>query len=165
MKIRVALVVLIFTSVFGMGQKSEKIKVNEVIDAWHKAASEANFDAYFGLMTKNGAFIGTDATENWQTQEFKDFSKPYFDKGSAWSFTSLERNVYLNENASFAWFDELLDTQMKLCRGSGVLEKVDGNWKIAHYVLSIAVPNKNVKELIEIKKVSDSLLIEKMSTN
>lgn len=165
MKIRVALVVLIFTSVFGMGQKSEKIKVNEVIDTWHKAASEANFDAYFGLMTNNGVFIGTDATENWQNQEFKDFSKPYFDKGSAWSFTSLERNVYLNENASFAWFDELLDTQMKLCRGSGVLEKVDGNWKIAHYVLSIAVPNKNVKELIEIKKVSDSLLIEKMSTN
>lgn len=165
MKIKIALVLLIFTSVFGMGQKSEKVKVNEVIDAWHKAASDANFDAYFGLMTNKGVFIGTDATENWQNQEFKDFSKPYFDKGSAWSFTSLERNVYLNENSSFAWFDELLDTQMKLCRGSGVLQKVGDEWKIAHYVLSIAVPNENVKELIEIKRVYDSLLIEKMNTN
>jgi len=165
MKIKIALVLLIFTSVFGMCQEHEKVKVNEVIDAWHKAASEANFNAYFGLMTSKGVFIGTDATENWQNQEFKDFSKPYFDKGSSWSFTSLERNVYLNENASFAWFDELLDTQMKLCRGSGVLQKVGDEWKIAHYVLSIAVPNENVKELIEIKKVSDSLLIEKMNTN
>ena len=51
---------------------------------------------------------------------------------------------------------------MKLCRGSGVLQKVDGTWKIAHYVLSIAVPNENVSELIALKKASDSLLTEKL---
>ena len=62
----------------------------------------------------------------------------------------------------FAWFDELLDTQMKLCRGSGVLQKIDGKWKIAHYVLSIAVPNENVAELISIKKESDSILTKKL---
>jgi len=137
----------------------EKKKINHVLDAWHKAAAEANFEAYFGLMTADAVFLGTDATENWQNQEFKDFSKPYFDKGKAWSFTAVERNIYLSENTDLAWFDELLDTQMKLCRGSGVLQKIDGDWKIAHYVLSIAVPNENVSELIKIKKQKDSLLL------
>ena len=48
---------------------------------------------------------------------------------------------------------------MKLCRGSGVLKKIDGQWKIAHYVLSIAVPNEHVGELIKLKKQKDSLLL------
>ena len=51
---------------------------------------------------------------------------------------------------------------MKLCRGSGVLKKIDGKWKIAHYVLSIAIPNENVSEVIELKAASDSLLTKKL---
>lgn len=113
-------------------------------------------------MTTEGVFLGTDATENWQNEEFKAYAKPHFDKGRAWIFTAVERNIYLNESNDFAWFDELLDTQMKLCRGSGVLQKEEGTWKIAHYVLSITVPNENVTELISLKKVSDSILTQKL---
>jgi ketosteroid isomerase-like protein len=142
-----------------------EIEIDNVLDAWHKAASEANFEDYFGLMTQDGVFLGTDATENWQNRAFREFSKPYFDKGRAWSFTALERNIYVNETNDFAWFDELLDTQMKLCRGSGVLKKVNDNWKIAHYVLSIAVPNEYVDELVELKKEKDSLLTEQLRKN
>ncbi|RIV73204.1 nuclear transport factor 2 family protein [Flagellimonas aequoris] len=142
-------------------QVTEKQKINEVLDHWHLAAANADFDAYFGLMTKDAVFIGTDAMENWQNEAFKNFSKPYFDRGKAWSFTSVQRNVYMNEAKTFAWFDELLDTQMKICRGSGVLKKINGQWKIAHYVLSIAVPNENVDELVQIKeKKDDELLLE-----
>jgi hypothetical protein len=142
-----------------------KIEIDNVLDAWHKAASEANFEDYFGLMTQDGVFLGTDATENWQNKAFRAFSKPYFDRGRAWSFTAVERNIYVNETKDFAWFDELLDTQMKLCRGSGVLKKVNGNWKIAHYVLSIAVPNEYVDELVELKKEKDSLLTDQLRKN
>lgn len=142
-----------------------EIEIDNVLDAWHKAASEANFEDYFGLMTQEGVFLGTDATENWQNRAFREFSKPYFDRGRAWSFTAVERNIYVNETNDFAWFDELLDTQMKLCRGSGVLKKVNGNWKIAHYVLSIAVPNEYVDELVELKKEKDSLLTEQLRKN
>ncbi len=142
-------------------QVSDKQKINEVLDNWHLAAANADFDTYFGLMTKDAVFLGTDAMENWQNEEFRSFSKPYFDRGKAWSFTSVQRNIYMNEGKTFAWFDELLDTQMKICRGSGVLKKVNGQWKIAHYVLSIAVPNENVDELIQIKeKKDDELLLE-----
>ena len=132
-----------------------KKSINQVVDQWHQAAAEANFEAYFDLMTSDGVFIGTDATENWQNDAFRRFSKPYFDKGKAWSFSALERNVYISKDKKTAWFDELLDTQMKLCRGSGVLRFENNQWKIAHYVLSITIPNENVKAVIELKKEFD----------
>ncbi len=140
-------------------QVTTEQEIDTLLDEWHLSAANADFDAYFDKMTNDGVFIGTDATENWQNEAFKAFSKPYFDRGKAWSFTAVERNIYINESEDFAWFDELLDTQMKLCRGSGVLKKENGQWKIAHYVLSIAVPNENVTELIQLKKEKDSLLL------
>jgi len=142
-----------------------KQDIDTTLDQWHLAASNADFDAYFNLMTDDAIFIGTDATENWELNDFKSFSKPYFDRGKAWSFTAIERHIFLNEAKDLAWFDELLSTQMKICRGSGVLKKVNGNWKIAHYVLSIAVPNENVSELVALKQVKDDSLIQKLSKN
>jgi hypothetical protein len=132
----------------------------KVIDAWHLAAADADFDQYFSLMTKRGVFVGTDATEHWDNKAFKSFSKPYFNAGKAWSFTSLERHIYHNDTT--VWFDELLDTQMGICRGSGVLEFEEGQWKIAHYVLSIAVPNDRVSSLMELKKAQDSISIMRL---
>ncbi|MCL6274553.1 nuclear transport factor 2 family protein [Muricauda sp. 2012CJ35-5] len=158
MKIKLTLTLLLLASVTVVGQNGKKA-IDELLDAWHLAASKADFDGYFSKMTDDGVFIGTDATENWQNQEFREFSKPYFDRGRAWSFTAVERNIYLNDTNDLAWFDELLDTQMELCRGSGILKKENGQWKIAHYVLSIAVPNENVAELIQIKKEKDSLIM------
>ncbi len=143
-------------------KESEEIseeKINSTLENWHAAAANANFEDYFALMAEDGLFIGTDATENWQNTAFREFSKPYFDKGKAWNFTTLERNIYTSKNGQTAWFDELLDTQMGICRGSGALEKVNGEWKIKHYVLSIAIPNENVSEITAIKKQTDSLLI------
>ncbi|TKD67010.1 nuclear transport factor 2 family protein [Flavobacterium sp. ASW18X] len=152
-------IIAAFYITLGFAQKKEINAINSVLDSWHMAASQADFDAYFSKMTTDGVFIGTDAMENWQNDEFRTFSKPYFDKGKAWSFTAVERNIYVSDDKSFAWFDELLDTQMEICRGSGVLKKVNNDWKIAHYVLSIAVPNEHVDELVSIKKQKDSLLL------
>ncbi|MEW7289292.1 nuclear transport factor 2 family protein [Aquimarina sp. 2304DJ70-9] len=139
--------------------------IDTTIEKWHKAAAEANFEAYFGLMTNDAIFIGTDPTENWNYTDFKAFAKPYFDKGKAWSFSTLERNIFAENDAKTAWFDELLDTQMGICRGSGVLQKTAKGWRIKHYVLSIAIPNENVKEITELKKKFDTTLIEKLRVN
>ena len=127
------------------------------------AAAEANFDAYFGKMDTISVFIGTDASENWTKKEFSDFSKPYFDKGKAWDFKTLERNIYVNTSGDFVWFDELLNTWMGTCRGSGVLEKKGETWKIKHYVLSVAIPNGDVQKIIAAKKKSDSIFLKKFN--
>lgn len=159
-----ALIFLMLMSCTLLSQNDTKTKksIYKTIDAWHEAAANADFDSYFNLMTEDAVFIGTDATENWQLEEFKEFSKPYFDKGKAWSFTSLERNIYLNSNKNLAWFDEILDTQMGLCRGSGVVILTENGWKIKHYVLSITIPNPKVKNVVNIKKDTDSLLKQKL---
>jgi hypothetical protein len=139
-----------------------KTEVSSALNAWHKAASEANFNAYFDLMTQDAVFIGTDATENWNRKDFENFAKPFFDKGKAWSFTPLERHIYFDSFHKTAWFDELLDTQMKICRGSGVLVKVGNQWKIQHYVLSMTIPNDGSKEVVKIKAPIEDANIKKL---
>ena len=138
-----------------------KVNINETIDNWHKAAATANYETYFGLMTDDAIFIGTDATENWNKKAFQAYAKPHFDKGKAWNFTALERNVFVDKSGKTAWFDELLNTQMKICRGSGVLVKINKQWKIKHYVLSMTIPNENSSEAMKIK-ASEDLLIKKL---
>ena len=141
-------------------EKEEKQRVNSVLDNWHKAAAEANYENYFGAMDSVSVFIGTDASENWTKKEFESFSKPYFDKGKTWVFTAFNRNIYFNEQTDIAWFDELLHTWMGTCRGSGVLEYKNGTWNINHYVLSIAIPNDDIQKVIEAKKENDSVFVK-----
>lgn len=145
-----------------INEVSEKEAVNIMLDAWHKSASEAAYDSYFKSMAKASVFIGTDASENWSKKDFKEFSKPFFDRGEAWDFKSLERNVYISAGGKTAWFDELLDTWMGVCRGSGVLAKTEEGWKIEHYVLSVTIPNENIEAVIAIKKERDSVFITKL---
>ena len=138
-----------------------KTEINQILNDWHLAATDANFNNYFGKMDSISVFIGTDASENWTKKQFANFSKPYFDKGKAWDFKTLERNVYVSEQGNFVWFDELLNTWMGTCRGSGVLEKKGDTWLIKHYVLSVAIPNDDVQAVIAAKKKNDNLLLKK----
>lgn len=140
-------------------QENLKTQINMILNGWHKAAAEANFKTYFDALTEDAVFIGTDATEYWSKPAFEAYAKPYFDKGKAWGFTALERHVFFSEDKKTAWFDELLDTQMKICRGSGVLVFVNNQWKIKHYVLSMSIPNDNTDEVIIIKTPIEDALI------
>ncbi|MFD1294835.1 nuclear transport factor 2 family protein [Lutibacter holmesii] len=140
--------------------KQEVAAINKVLNSWHLDAAETNFENYFEAMSSKSVFVGTDAAEVWDVQEFKAFSKPYFDKGTAWDFKAVDRNVYLNSDGKIAWFDELLDTWMGVCRGSGVLKKTNETWKIEHYVLSLTVPNDNIQEVMKVNKVKDSLFLK-----
>ncbi|TDD76432.1 nuclear transport factor 2 family protein [Flavobacterium caseinilyticum] len=145
-------------------QTISKAGINATLDAWHKAAATANFNDYFSLMADDAVFIGTDATENWNKADFQVYAKPHFDKGKAWNFTALERHIYFDETGKTAWFDELLNTQMKICRGSGVLVKVANEWKIQHYVLSMTIPNDNSNEVIKIKTPIEDAMIKTLQS-
>lgn len=145
-------------------QSSAKENIDQLLNQWHDAAARADFDQYFSKMAEESVFIGTDPTENWHKPAFMKWSKPYFDKGKAWSFSTLERNIFLAEDCEIAWFDELLETHMGICRGSGVVAKENGEWKIKHYVLSIEIPNENVSEVTQLKKDFDNDLISKIKT-
>jgi len=131
-----------------------KSDVKTVVDDWHNAAAEADFERYFGHFADSSSiFMGTDATERWNVAEFKAFSKPYFDRGRAWNFTPLTRHIYISENGKTAWFDEELSTpNLGPSRGTGVLVLENEAWKIAHYSLTVPIPNPimdDVKDQIE----------------
>lgn len=136
--------------------------VNILLDQWHQAASAADFNSYFDLMTDEAVFIGTEATEIWNKTEFMAYAKPHFDRGKAWTFVAFQRNIYRHTDQKMAWFDELLQTQMGICRGSGiaVYDADTQSWKIAHYVLSVDIPNEKIQETVQLKKEWDSLFIK-----
>lgn len=127
-----------------------RLAIDKALTDWHDAASAADSTAYFDAMTDQSVFVGTDRGEVWSKAEFVRFSAPYFQKGKAWEFKAKERNIYSDDYNTTAYFDEVLDTWMGHCRGSGVMIKQDGQWKIQHYVLSLTVPNDDIKGVIEL---------------
>ena len=146
----------------GFYENVQKKNINKLLDDFNQFAAQADYDKYFACYADESTFIGTDATEVWNKKEFMDWAKPFFDKGKAWSFTSLKRNIYFSADGNYAWFDEVLDTQMKICRGSGVLEKIKGQWKVKQYVLSMTIPNEVVDEVVKTKSPIEDQLIKKL---
>ncbi|TRX58805.1 nuclear transport factor 2 family protein [Fulvivirga sp. M361] len=128
-----------------------KKDIHNVLNDWHQAASDADFDRYFGYFEDDSSiFMGTDATERWTVAEFKPWSKPYFDRGKAWSFSPDERYIYLSDDGKTAWFDETLSTpNLGPSRGTGVLTKSVEGWKISHYNLTVPIPNEIVGTVVE----------------
>lgn len=144
----------------------ERQAIAQCVDRWHQAAADADLQTYFGCMTKDAVFIGTDATERWTHDSFMAFCRPYFERGKAWSFTSLQRHIMFDRTQHIAWMDELLRTQMKLCRGSAVLCKENNTWKIAHYVLSMTIPNELTRTVVPLKTpIEDSVMDAMHSAN
>lgn len=154
--------IFLFSCKSQFNEKNEKENINLVINQWHQAATDAKFEEYFNKMHPSSIFIGTDATENWDKTAFMNYAKPHFDKGKAWKFNVLERNLFISNDGKTAWFDELLNTSMKICRGSGVLVLENNQWYIKHYVLSMTIPNDNSKAVIEIKKEIEESLINQL---
>jgi len=128
----------------------EIAEIDNLMDAWHHAAAVADKNTFFGSMTQDGIYIGTDKSERWKRDDMRVWSQQYFDRESAWSFTKVERNVTLGASKEIAWFDEILDTWMGPCRGSGVVLKTEEGWKISHYHLAIAVPNEEVSGYLDL---------------
>jgi hypothetical protein len=157
------LFVLNFTSVSAQAKfDKEKTEIAAMLDAFNDAAAKADYKTYFDFYAEESTFIGTDATEIWNKKEFMIWAKSHFDKKKTWNFTSLKRNIYFSKDGKLAWFDELLDTQMKICRGSGVVEKINGTWKVKQYVLSVTVPNEIVDQVVVEKTPIEDALIKKL---
>ena len=131
------------------GGELDTVAVNNTLDRFHDAAAKGDFDAYFSAWTENSVFVGTDATEHWVGDQFKDFARPIFAKGKGWTYKPRNRHVTLIAKGTVAVFDELLDNaKLGVCRGSGVLEKRGEDWKILQYNLSIPVPNDAAQDVV-----------------
>lgn len=144
-------------SVTGADPRQE---INALLDSFNVAAGRADFNTYFSYYADSAVFCGTDATERWDKDSFMKWAKPYFDRGRAWNFTAFDRHIFVAATGDYAWFDELLSTQMKICRGSGVLQRKDDQWKITQYILSTTVPNNIVDSVTRMKTAEEDSLLK-----
>lgn len=130
--------------------KTAQSDIAIVLDSFHQAASEANFEQYMGLLAQGAIFLGTDSSERWNKSEFSEFVKSYFSQGKGWLYRPVERNITGTQANHIVFFDELLENEnYGLCRGTGVLINTPKGWKILQYNLSIVVPNAVAKEVVE----------------
>lgn len=129
---------------------SEETTIATVLDSFHAAAARADAGAYFSLFAPDGVFIGTDATERWTVPEFKAYAKTAFDAGQGWTYVPQSRHITVEagEHPHVAWFDELLKSkEFGETRGTGVLMKINGEWKVEQYSLSLPIPNDAIHQI------------------
>jgi hypothetical protein len=132
-------------------------QVNAFVDGWHDDAAHARM-RYFDKMAPDGVYIGTDRSELWQRDAFREWGRKYFEgRQAAWVFHPTRRNVYATPDGTVIWFDELLDTEnMGHCMASGVIRRTAAGFEIVHYQLSLAVPNDVAKQVLGIVTAAEA---------
>ena len=127
-------------AIVNIDASNQYTEIDSLLDGLHKDAHEGNYQAYFDRFSSDAVFLGTDKTERWTVSDFKEYAKPAFADGHGWTYEVEERNWEGGGNTY--WFDEVLfNEKLGNCRGTGVVTMVNGKWKIAHYALTMLVPN------------------------
>lgn len=137
---------------------SDLAQMNQVLNEWHTAAAHGDSTHYFAQMASDAVFLGTDAMERWTKPQMQRALSRAFDGKEAWTFIPHDRYYTPTGNPDVFHFDESLKTWMGPCRGSGLLKKVDGKWKVYFYNLSNTVPNQVMNQYIKLLPVKDVLL-------
>lgn len=146
MLLRFAMVLLLLQ--IGNVHASDNTQIDNVLNELHESAANADMNAYFSLYADDAVFIGTDASETWTLEDFKQYASPVFSSGKGWTYTPVERQITVSNSAQTAWFVEMLHSETYgTTRGTGVLVKADGKWKIAQYHLTIPIPNAIAKDV------------------
>jgi hypothetical protein len=146
-----SLIILLFVTLFScaqniQSQQTDIAAINKVLDDYHQAAANGEWDTYFDLMSDDAVFIGTDAGERWVKQEFRQYSSG----SNGWVYTPQQRNVNITPDGLSAWFDEaLLSQSYGSSRGTGVLMLTAVGWKISQYHLTLPIPNGIVRGITD----------------
>jgi hypothetical protein len=149
MRIPAIILISIAIPAVAKAQDSRSIAaIDSTLNALHDAAAKADGPRYFSLFANDAVYIGTDAGERWTIKEFRAFAEPYFGKGTGWTYKPRSRHIMIADIpcSCVAWFDELLDSESYgTSRGTGVLIRANGSWKIEQYALTFPIPNDLAK--------------------
>ena len=140
--------------------------VGRVLDDFHDAATHGDKARYMSHLTDDAVYMGTDEWERWPKHpDFSEYVDGRFRDGTGWSYRSVERSIRFSDTSDVAWFDEVLysETNGRL-RGTGVLTRQSGEWKLEHYAMSFLILNENWDEVIELTKKTQALKDAAQST-
>ena len=142
---------LILGFLFISGLAAANNDADQVLDLFHKAAAEANYDEYMNLLAEDAIYLGTDSSERWTKSEFSAFVKPYFSQGRGWLYQPVARHITKTPTNTMVFFDEILENKSYgRCRGSGVLIHTEQGWKVLQYNLSIPIPNAIARQVVDV---------------
>ncbi len=137
---------LILLSISTASAQSDKTAVAAILDNYHQAAAEADWQTYFNLLSEDAVFLGTDVTERWPKAEFRQYAID----SNGWIYLPRDRYINFTPDGNSAWFDEVLDSaSYGTSRGTGVLIKTDEGWKISQYHLTFPIPNALAKSFTD----------------
>ena len=51
--------------------QTDEAAIAQVLDSFHEAAADGDWEAYFNLMADQAVFLGTDVGERWPKAEFQ----------------------------------------------------------------------------------------------
>lgn len=135
--ILIALMVIFLSS--AATYADDRQDVSTVLDGFHGAAATADWDTYFGLMTDDSIFLGTDAGERWDKPTFQGYASQ---APNGWRYDLKERHINFTPDGNTAWFDEILvNKKYGTSRGTGVVIRTPSGWRIAQYHLTFPIPN------------------------
>ena len=121
-----------------------------VLDSLHAASKAGDANGYLSQFAPGAVFIGTAPGERWSLAALRSYVQQRFAAGDAWTYSVQERHVTLGPGGRSAWFEEVLkNDRYGATRGSGVLVKTGERWRIARYVLSLAVPDEAAPDVVE----------------
>ena len=116
LKTIIPLICLVLTAVVFAQEKTGPHfeAVGKVIDDFHDAAAHGDKERYFGHLTNDAVYLGTDEWERWpKYPDFDDYVNGRFKDGSGWTYKSVERTIRFNDRSDVAWFDEVLYSEIK----------------------------------------------------
>ncbi len=143
-------ILLLFGLIIVSSTSAQHSDIEAVLDDFHLAASEADYERYFGYLSKESIFLGTDMTERWTKSEFQGYAEPHFSAGRGWTYVPQERYVYVGADGGAAWFDEvLLNEKYGEVRGTRALVLEGDTWRIVQYHLTVPVPNDLLGTVVE----------------
>ncbi|MBL4790310.1 MAG: nuclear transport factor 2 family protein [Kordiimonadaceae bacterium] len=124
----------------------DKDDVAKVLSTFHSAAAKADWTTYFGQMSDDAIFLGTDVGERWDKPTFEGYAS----KTQGWVYKLRERNISFTPDGATAWFDEVLDSvNYGTSRGTGVVIRTENGWKISQYHLTFPIPNDLAKGITQ----------------
>lgn len=128
---------------------SARAEIDAVLDDFHAAAAAADEEGYLATLADSVVFLGTAPGERWAGEAWRGFVHRYFSQGKGWTYVPSARTVDIAEDGRVAWFDETVENEhYGTCRGTGVLRRTNGGWKVQQYNLTIPLPDELAPEVV-----------------
>lgn len=113
------------------------------LDTFHRAMADAETKAFISTLTPDAVLLGLGGNTRWEGEGLEVRIGEYFSRVPDVDIRVQQSEVRLSPDGSTAWFDESLLYNNGIAQGwgSGVLVKIDTDWKIAQYHLSPPPPS------------------------